>query len=105
MEEWLLIGLLVLFGGVIAGGALLANRYLSHPNDSFTWFLLHFAIGAMGILAVIILAVVHALNAAAATIVSGIVAYSLGASSGKLSPQSTTLSQDPTSSRSASINS
>lgn len=49
------------------------------PPAYFTWFLLHFGIGVVGIAAVVALALFGVLHSAAAAILASIVAYSLGA--------------------------
>jgi hypothetical protein len=86
VTELLVCGLLILAGVVVGGAILLAWRYVTNPTDYFTWFILHFGVGALGILAAVILAAVHELHAAAASIISSLVAYSLGASSAKSGP-------------------
>ncbi len=70
----IVIGVLVL---IVAG---LTLYWLARQQTNYTWFMLHLAIGMLGILAVMILAVEGVLDAAAAAILSSIVAYSLGAS-------------------------
>lgn|GEM_PF-4046438 len=68
------MGILVL----LAAGLML--YWLTRTQAHFTWYMLHLAIGVLGILAVVILAVEGVLDAAAAAILSSIVAYSVGAS-------------------------
>lgn len=85
---------IVLSAGVLRfqATALLANR---RPGDqapekgtdlpgSLSWYLLHFSVGGLGLLTVVLLAVMGKLGAeGVSAIVGSIVAYSLGAASGK----------------------
>lgn len=66
---------------VVAG---LTLYWLRRTQAHFTWYMLHLAIGVLGILAVVILAVEGVLDAAAAAILSSIVAYSVGASGNQI---------------------
>jgi len=79
MEPFILKAILAALGLLIVAVALLAAYSLRNPQPYFSWFLLHFAIGVLGILAVLFLAVNNKLDAAASAILSSIVAYSLGA--------------------------
>jgi hypothetical protein len=84
-------GLIALLGLVIIGVLVLVASgltlyWLSRTQAYFTWYMLHLVIGILGILAVVILAVEGVLDAAAAAILSSIVAYSVGAS-GNRTPQ------------------
>ena len=45
----------------------------------FTWYMLHLAVGLLGLLVVLILALHHDLSAAATAVVASIVSYGLGA--------------------------
>jgi hypothetical protein len=78
-------GLIVIMGGVVAGGIYLAHRDIGSPETHFMWFVLHFGVGALGILAVSALALLNRLDAAAAGIISSLVAYSLGAGTSRTS--------------------
>lgn len=82
-----IVGVLVL---VVAG---LTLYWLARQQAFFTWFMLHLAIGILGILAVVILAVEGVLDAAAAAILSSIVAYSVGASGSRSNAAAAPLAQ------------
>lgn len=78
-------GLIALIGLIIVGilvpvASGLTLYWLTRTQAHFAWYMLHLAIGVLGILAVVILAVEGVLDAAAAAILSSIVAYSVGAS-------------------------
>lgn len=75
-------------GGIVAivAIAVLSGLWLWRPERSFTWYLLHLAVGIYGISAVVALALLHELSAAAAAILSSIVAYTLGASAQQKPP-------------------
>ena len=80
------IVMLVVIGIVSISVGYLSSAYLTKPVAYFTWFLLHYAVGSIGILAVAVLSLSNHLNAAAASIISGIVAYSLGAAKSSSKP-------------------
>lgn len=67
----------------LAGTFFLAALWLRLPQKRFIWFLLHFGIGALGILAVVVLAILGKLSGTAAAILSGIVSFSIGAATAK----------------------
>lgn len=73
---------LALAGLAVLAVWVLARKWVceANPPDYFTWFLLHFGVGVVGIAAVVALALFGHLNSAAAAILSSIVAYSMGAS-------------------------
>lgn len=68
----------------LAGVFVLASMWLRLPQKRFIWFLLHFGIGVLGILAVVVLAVLNKLTGTAAAILSGIVSFSIGTASSKM---------------------
>lgn len=72
---------LALAGLAVLAVWVLASKWLCEKTapDYFTWFLLHFGIGVVGIAAVVALALFGNLSSAAAAILSSIVAYSMGA--------------------------
>lgn len=79
----MVMGLLIVALLVIGGTLILAARTIKDPPIHFNWFLLHFSIGIVGILSIVILAILHDLSAASAAIISSVVAYSLGIYSGR----------------------
>ncbi len=68
----------------------LTARYLDAANNPpyFTWYVLHLAIGLVGLLVILVLALQHDLNAAATAVVASIVSYGLGASTSQQSKSS-----------------
>lgn len=72
------VGILVAF--VILGTLFLAREAPAGSLHRYGWFLLHFAIGIVGIAAIAVLALTNTLSAAASAVIASIVAYSLGAS-------------------------
>lgn len=78
VTEPIVFALIVVAAGISAGAIFLARAVLTHPQIHFNWFVLHFAIGALGIIAILILAILNDLTAAATAVIASVVAYSLG---------------------------
>jgi len=103
LVEPIIFALIVVAAGISGGAIFLARTSLIHPQTHFNWFLLHFAVGALGIIAVVILAILGDLTAAATAVIASVVAYSLGITAQNAATPSNTSSMasttDPTKSQ------
>lgn len=94
MIEFVILALIVVAAGIAGGTIFLARSNLTHPQPHFNWFLLHFSVGAFGIIAVLILSVLNDLTAAATAVIASVVAYSLGVAAQNLGTAASTRAAD-----------
>lgn len=95
LSSALLFLVALVMAGVVAAVWDIARRFDTHDVASLNWFLLHMSIGTLGLMAVVLLAAMGRVTPeGVAALLGSVIAYSLGAATGRGANQGAPLAPD-----------